>query len=648
MTSPTVALIGLAGALAGRRYPLGEEMLTLGRSDDNDVVLTDPAASRHHAQLRPEDDGWVLVDLGSANGTFVNGRPVSAHRLTPGEQVRIGDEVFRFHTADASTIFVSPSGGPAVTPPPPAPDHVLRVTIAGGGPVGMSLALLLDHLMADRVSLTIYDGRWTEHDGRIVWLNPEQGNNRRLQVVTVQSRQFLKLPPEVQERLFRPGSYSEMWPQGPDSILGAGPRNIRIAYIEDALLELLNEKSDHIRLVPAAFDPEALHDHLTRQHVLAICEGGRSTTREHFAPAFGTADTALYGLDGTQVQDMVLGLRVRSTLPDPMSVLLTVSQNRFLLNSLRGEGFLNMRLTDEESQEAVGINPERQLFTPCIQSAPCLLERRPSGEFFCAGHTAVFLPAVLKDSALWARVQEGLRMFGVAPEDLTAVTGFRLDMVQRPRFTAPLFPRTARTPGTYGFLLGDSANAIHFWPGRGLNSGLASATSLARCLAAHWRERPFRDADFVRHEAVMAMLQYRHKTRAFRQMVTHDAEGNPHAIKALIAQGITEGDAGGTDRDADLATLMRRLGENRSRLAPRLAGLPDDDVLRRHLEQLSDRTLHTLVVSEQWDTVNVGGEEVDVDWLLAGVAGPPAREPQPAETPAPRGWDSVTPVAAPT
>ena len=224
--------------------------------------------------------------------------------------------------------------------------------------------------------------------------------------------------------------------------------------------------------------------------MLAICEGGRSSTRDHYADRFGTADVNLYGLEGKQVQDMVLGLRVKSRLPDPMAVLLTVSQNRFLLNALTGDGFLNMRLTDQEALEAVGINPVRQVFTPCIQSTPCLLERRPAGEFHCGGHNAVFLPALLKGSALWERVQEGLVMYDVPPADLSAVTGFRLDMVQRPRFTAELLPRTAATPGTYGFLLGDAANAIHFWPGRGLNSGLASAVSLARCLATAWRGQP--------------------------------------------------------------------------------------------------------------------------------------------------------------
>ena len=218
-------------------------------------------------------------------------------------------------------------------------------------------------------------------------------------------------------------------------------------------------------------------------------------------------------------------------------------------------------------------------------------------------------------------MQEGLELFGVRPENLIAVTGFRLDMVQRPRFTAQLYPRTATAPGTFGFLLGDAANAIHFWPGRGLNSGLASAISLSRCLASTWRGRPLRDADFVRHEAVMAMLQYRHKSRAWRQMVTTDDAGDVHAIKDLIAQGIAEGDQKKAfDKKADVNALMELLVQIRSRLAPRLDGLPDDATLQAHLERLPGPMLHTLLMSEPWDTSNVGGEEVDVNLLLEEAA----------------------------
>ena len=383
-----------------------------------------------------------------------------------------------------------------------------------------------------------------------------------------------------------------------------------------SLLAIANDKPDRIQLIPEPFDAAMAHDDLVGQHVLAICEGNRSRTPEHFADKFGAADPLMYALDGKQVQDMVLGLRVKSELPDPMAVLLTVTQNRFLLNSLHGEGFLNMRLTDSEAKEAVGIDPVKQVFTGCIQSGPCLLELNAGGDFYCAIHRALFLPALLKGSAFWRRVEEGLQLFGIPMQNLTAVTGFRLDMEHRPRFTAQLYPRTATTPGTFGFLLGDAANAIHFWPGRGLNGGLASAISLARCLAASRHGTNLRDADFMRHEAVMAMLQYRHKTRAWRQMVTTGADGNPRAIKDLIAQGIGEGDEGACDRQADFSTLMQRLIQTRDRLARRVDGLPDDATLHAHLEHVSPQLLHTLVVSGPWDTVNVGGEEVDLELLF--------------------------------
>jgi hypothetical protein len=245
----------------------------------------------------------------------------------------------------------------------------------------------------------------------------------------------------------------------------------------------------------------------------------------------------------------------------------------------------------------------------------------------CGTHHTLFLPALLRGSAFWERVQEGLALFGVPPENLTAVTGFQLNMVQRPRFSVRLYPPTATTPGTFGFLLGDAANAIHFWPGRGLNSGLASAVSLARCLARPRRDTTLREADFTRHEAVMSMLQYRHKSRAWLQMVTADEDGNFRAIKDIIARGISEAAEGHFDAAADLEEMLLRLTQIRDRLAPRIAGLPDDATLRAHLEPLPAPLLHTLVASGPWDTANVGGEEVEIDWLLGDPQPPPAPAP---------------------
>ncbi|MFB9542742.1 FHA domain-containing protein [Micromonospora sagamiensis] len=612
--------MGRQGPLAGRRIPVGDTRFTFGRLSDNDVVIASKGVSRFHAEVVREERGYVLYDRGSRNGTLVNGRPVTSHVLQHGDLITITDETFCFEvTADVTTMIsdltlFQPATQPAAVVDP---GPVLRVTVSGGGPVGLSVALLLERLLGHRVAVTVYDGRWTQDGSRVVWKNEAQGNVRRQQVVTVQSRQYLNLPEEVQERLFVPGAYSEMWPSGPDSIRGYGPRNIRIAYIEDRLLELANEKPERIRLVPTRFDAAEQHETIAKEHVLAICEGARSRTREHFTTKFGVADSSIYSLDGRHLQDVVLGLRVKSDLPDAMSVLLTVAQNRFLLNSLSGEGFLNMRLTDAEAAEVVGLDPVRREFKDCIASRPCLMAREDDGDFQCSTHGTLFLPALIKGSPLWKRVTEGLAFFGVAPENLSAVTAFRLDMVQRPRFTARLYAPTSTTPGTYGFLLGDAANSIHFWPGRGLNSGLASAISLARSLASGWNGRPFRDADFVRHEAAVSMLQYRHKSRAWNAMVTTDGQGANRAIKDVIADVIAESSGApatdGPDREADIEALMERMREIRARLSSRLTGLPDDHVLREHLRTLKGETVRTLLASGAWDTLTVGGEEVDID-----------------------------------
>ncbi|MFF4778916.1 FHA domain-containing protein [Microtetraspora fusca] len=608
------AIVGHEGPLAGQRFPISDKPITFGRRGDNSVVITSERASRFHAEVRREADGYVVHDRGSRNGTLVNGERVTSHVLRPGDVITVGGETFRFEAFDESETVMDASLLQTVVGSVPSvePGQVMRVTVSGGGPVGLSLALLLDHLMGQRVAITMYDGRWAQDGSRVVWKNAAQGNNRRQQVVTVQSRQYLNLPEEVQARLFTAGSYTEMWPAGPDSIRGYSPRNIRIAYIEDTLLEMANEKADRIRLIPANFDPVKHHEAAVGDHVLAICEGGRSRTREHFTDKFGKADKSIYSLDGAHVQDVVLGLRVKSGLSDPMTVLLTVAQNRFLLNALRGEGFLNMRLTDEEAKEVVGIDPVRHVFEECIASSPCLMARNEDGDFHCSTHRTLFLPALIRGSALWKRAKEGLVLFGITEDDVSAVTAFRLDMVQRPRFTAQLHSPTSTTPGTYGFLLGDAANAIHFWPGRGLNSGLASAISLARSLNRNWRGRPFRDADFIRHEAAMSMLQYRHKSRAWNAMVTTDENGVTRAIKDKIVQGIDEGDAG-SDKDTDVDALTERLRQIRARLSPRIPGMPDDATLVEHLRKLKSETVRTLLVSGAWDTLVVGGEEVDID-----------------------------------
>lgn len=81
----------------GRRIPL-DGVLTLGRSDDNDVVLADERASRHHARVSAADGGFTITDLGSRHGTYLNGERLTdqGRALEPGDAIAIGDQVLRF------------------------------------------------------------------------------------------------------------------------------------------------------------------------------------------------------------------------------------------------------------------------------------------------------------------------------------------------------------------------------------------------------------------------------------------------------------------------------------------------------------------------------------------------------------------------
>lgn len=275
-------IVSRQGSLAGERFGIGAKPLTFGRKSANDVVIRDVSISRFHAEVRREGHGFMLYDLGSSNGTYVNGERMTSRVLQPDDVITIGEETFSFEAAGPMETIMDLSVLEALTPPPAEqPVPVLKVTVSGGGPVGLAFALLLESLLGPRAAVTIYDGRWTRDGDKVVWKDATQGNVRRMQVVTVQSRQYLGLPQEVQDRLFKDGAYSEMWPAGPDSIRGHQPRNIRISYVEDTLLEMANEKPDRIRLVPERFDPVEHEKSAAADHVLAICEGaapGRANT----------------------------------------------------------------------------------------------------------------------------------------------------------------------------------------------------------------------------------------------------------------------------------------------------------------------------------------------------------------------------------
>ncbi len=82
-------LIIYEGSLAGTRYPLNAERLTLGRAADCDLVFLERQISRYHAHVEQDAEGHLLRDLGSKNGTTINGTPVQGQP----SRLRDGDEI---------------------------------------------------------------------------------------------------------------------------------------------------------------------------------------------------------------------------------------------------------------------------------------------------------------------------------------------------------------------------------------------------------------------------------------------------------------------------------------------------------------------------------------------------------------------------
>lgn len=93
-TAPAALLRIQAGpqGSAGRVFPLTRPVMVIGRRADQDIVLNDPSVSRAHARIEIALDGVAIVDLGSTNGTLLNGRPTGRMRalLRAGDRIQIG------------------------------------------------------------------------------------------------------------------------------------------------------------------------------------------------------------------------------------------------------------------------------------------------------------------------------------------------------------------------------------------------------------------------------------------------------------------------------------------------------------------------------------------------------------------------------
>lgn len=99
------------------RVPLAKPAIQIGRMDGNDIALNDPLVSRYHAAIRWAPNGYEIEDLGSANGTYVQGQRVHGRMpLAPGQTIRVGTTDLHFNVLDASQHAPAGPGEAAARP----------------------------------------------------------------------------------------------------------------------------------------------------------------------------------------------------------------------------------------------------------------------------------------------------------------------------------------------------------------------------------------------------------------------------------------------------------------------------------------------------------------------------------------------------
>lgn len=121
MVSGSFQLVMRNGPTPGQVYELTGEIITVGRDTASSIVIVDTEVSRKHARLRLQAGGYLIEDLGSTNGTFVNGqRLMGPHLLKSGELIKLADNVSLVYeeiSPDLAATMISDPSLAAAAPP---------------------------------------------------------------------------------------------------------------------------------------------------------------------------------------------------------------------------------------------------------------------------------------------------------------------------------------------------------------------------------------------------------------------------------------------------------------------------------------------------------------------------------------------------
>ena len=211
LNNPRLSLRFISGKYQGGEFPLKmDREVIIGRSSDLDMVLVEDMVSRQHAKITFSHNRVFIQDLGSTNGTFVNGEKIKKVRLNEGDRVLIGTSIIK---------LVSANEGPAIPPMPPpmpnrtSPRQTLTVARSMAGTIDeIPLPDLLQLLSTSKKSgvlqvQALEMGRIYLRTGQIYYATIDDSfdlsaRKALYRMLTWESRTFELLPPDEKEFLY--------------------------------------------------------------------------------------------------------------------------------------------------------------------------------------------------------------------------------------------------------------------------------------------------------------------------------------------------------------------------------------------------------------------------------------------------------------
>ena len=473
----------------------------------------------------------------------------------------------------------------------------LKVIIVGGGPTALASAIALAEKGAGKVEVHMYERRWVQTqapDGRIIIDYPPTAR-RRDQVVTLQDSVVTLLSKASYQALFA-GRPERVWP---------GSANIQIRKVEDRFLKRVQDAEFQgvIHLHPEALTRETLYK-VGDFHVLLGADGAASWVRKSY----------FHGYENERGRSYALGLAFDrpAGLPwsQPLNVFLTLGQTRYLLNASDhdGRGYLNMQLTEEEWHKMVSIDGE-----PIHFGRPgCLRKRDGSLPDGFQPHN-VFAPSENRDSPLWTAIADGLKLFGFKEDEVINVVRIPI-VVQAVREGTQYLPledmSTVKRPRALTAIAGDAAMTVHFWPGRGLNSGIKEGLAFADELAIALANGRFIGMPI---EALKAyndfILKLQDREHDKRSIPILNQSGSPEMLGWLLERASSVPDNVAIEwLIGAMVQIAERLEQRHDWAFPAVTNV--EPQLRIVLRQLDPTTLKEMAVSFPWPTREMAGAEV--------------------------------------